>query len=212
MFCSVPYSRRHYSLSQLQTALQESMRFSFRHILIGGGTDLSEFSTQHLINAVKTIRKNIPDKPISLMSIPMSPDIMSELKEIGLTEVAYNLEVYDDEIAAKYMPGKRNGNTQWYLSSLKNAVSIFGTNNVRSALIVGLEPTDSLIKAVEKLCDIQVIPCLSVYRTITDSANTLNPTNEYLKDIYNRCVEIAGKYNMFVGPKCEYCRNNMLVI
>lgn len=212
LFCSVPYSRRHYSLSQLQTALQESMRFSFRHILIGGGTDLSEFSTQHLINVVKTIRKNIPDKPISLMSIPMSPDIMTELKENGLTEVAYNLEVYDDEIAAKYMPGKRNGNTQWYLSSLKNAVSIFGNNNVRSALIVGLEPTDSLIKAVEKLCEIQVIPCLSVYRTITNSENSLNPTNEYLKVIYNRSVEIAGKYNMFIGPKCEYCRNNMLVI
>ena len=212
LFCSVPYSRRHYSLSQLQTALQESMKFSFQHILIGGGTDLSESSTQHLIGAVKTIRMNIPDKPISLMSIPMSSDIMNELKKIGLTEVAYNLEVYDDEIAAKYMPGKRNGNTQWYLSSLKNAVSIFGNNNVRSALIVGLEPTDSLIKAVEKLCEIQVIPCLSVYRTITDSANSLNPTNEYLKDIYNRSVEIAGKYNMFIGPKCEYCRNNMLVI
>ena len=212
LFCSVPYSRRHYSLNQLQTALQESIKFSFRHILIGGGTNLSKSSTQHLINAVKIIRKNIPDKSISLMSIPMSPDIMNELKKNGLTEVAYNLEVYDDEIAAKYMPGKRNGNTQWYLKSLKSAVSIFGTNHVRSALIVGLEPTESLIKAVEKLCEIQVIPCLSVYRTITDSTNTLNPTNEYLKNVYIKSVEIADKYNMFIGPKCEYCRNNMLVI
>ena len=39
---------------------------------------------------------------------------------------------------------------------------------------------------------------------------TLNPTNEYLLNIYRYAEEIVEKYNLFLGPRCDKCKNNML--
>lgn len=45
------------------------------------------------------------ERPISLMSILPSEEILPALREAGIEEVAFNLEVSDDELARKLMPG-----------------------------------------------------------------------------------------------------------
>lgn len=211
-FCEVQYSKEHYSLYDIEKALEMSRNLTFDHILIGGGTDLSDNAWLNIMNIAKLIKTYYPNKRISLMSIPAPIEYLNKLKSAGISEVAFNLEIFDDYTAFKFMPGKRNYNFDLYYDSLKKAVSIFGKGNVRSAFVVGLENTTTLLKGIEELCKIGVLPCLSIYRCSLNKLSILNPTNEYLFYIYNLSCEIAKKYGLQIGPKCKACQNNMLVI
>ena len=179
-FCELGFSKEHYSLKDIESAIIASKKLEFKHILIGGGTDLSKESWNNLKRIIKLVKKYYPNKSISLMSIPVPAKRLSVLKELGVSEVVFNIEIYDEKTAFDYMPGKRNYNFDLYYNTLKEAVTVFGCGNVRSAFIVGLESTDSLLEGVMKICNIGVLPCLSIYRCTNNSLNKLNPTNEFI--------------------------------
>lgn len=209
-FCELNYSKQHYSLEDVSNALDYCKSIEFEHILIGGGTDLTSTAWINIINIVKLARKKFPNKPISLMSIPVPSEHLKTLCDAGVNDVSYNIEIFDKQLAKKYMPGKRDNNYELYLSRLIEAVNVFGVGNVRSAFVVGLESTNSLLNGIEELCINGIIPCLSIYRMTQNAIYTLNPTNEYLLNVYTTAEEIVKKYGLFLGPECDKCKNNML--
>lgn len=211
-FCELKHSKNHYSISDIKAALDMSKKLNYDHILIGGGTDLSSNSWDNIVNITKLVKSVIPDKRITLMSIPAPSKYLKLLYDSGIEDIAFNIEIFDEERAAYYMPGKRNYNYQYYYESLKEAVEIFGKGNVRSAFIVGLESSKSLLNGIEELCKISVIPCLSVYRNMPNTISFLTPTNEFLKNIYIEAEKITNKYNLYIGPVCDNCKNNMLAL
>lgn len=211
-FCELCYSKKHFSIDEIESALKYSKSFQFRHILIGGGTDLSNNSWDNIIQIIKLIKKTIPDKEISLMSIPAPNNMLKQLKASGVKEVVFNVEIYDKNLASYYMPGKRDNNFAQYYFSLKKSIDVFGIGNVRSSFIVGLEKTESLLEGIEKICKIKVIPSLSIFRLMPNTITILNPTNEYLEKIYYEVLKITDKYNLYIGPNCSACKNNMLAI
>ena len=211
-FCDLPFSKKHYSIQDITTALKFSKKLDFKHILIGGGTNLSSNSWNNIIEIAEICSHVLPNKPISLMSIPVPVRFMKQMKNVGIQEVAFNLEIFDDDVAETYMPGKRCYNKEIYLSSLTEAVNIFGVGNVRCAFVVGLEKTESLLNGIEKLCELNVIPCLSIYRCLSDTINNINPSNEYLEMIYHEANKIAKTHSLYIGPTCSACKNNMLSI
>lgn len=209
-FCELKYSREHYTLDEIFKAIEYCKSLNFEHVLIGGGTDLSKDSWTNIINIANKVRESFPNKPISLMSIPIPTKYLKKIHEAGINEVAYNIEIHDAELANKYMPGKRDHNYDVYLKKLKEAVDEFGVGNVRSAFVVGLENTQSLLEGIRDLCEINVIPCLSIYRKTDNTIENINPTNKYLEDIYCKASQIVEEYDLILGPKCEKCKNNML--
>ncbi len=211
-FCELNYSKKHYSLSEIETAIKISKNFDFDHIMIGGGTDLSDDYWDKVVYIAKKLKKELPNKSISLMSIPAPINKIKELHKAGIDDVAFNIEVYDSNIASKLMPGKRDDNFSYYYNSLKKSAKCFGKGNVRSAFVVGLEPTASLLEGVEKICKIKVIPCLSILRTMPKTLNSINPPNDYLEDIYYKVQKIASNHHLEIGPICDACKNNMLAI
>lgn len=211
-FCDLPFSKIHYSIEDITAAIKFSKKLDFKHILIGGGTNLSHDSWSNIIEISKICSHILPNKPISLMSIPAPIHIIQELKNAGIQEVAFNLEIFDDKIAEAYMPGKRCYNKTMYFNALIEAVNVFGIGNVRCAFVVGLESTESLLAGVKHLCEINVVPCLSIYRCLSTSIKYINPSNEYLEFIYNEANKIASSHSLYIGPKCSACKNNMLSI
>lgn len=211
-FCEVPFSKCHYSLKQIEEAIKYSTKFDYHHILIGGGTDISEKSWENTIQITSIVKRICPDKNISLMSIPVPYDKLVLLRDAGINDVVFNIEIYDNELAEYYMPGKRDNNYDFYYRSLEYAVSVFGIGNVRTSFIVGLESTSSLMRGINKMCKAGIIPSLSIFRPLPNTILFLNPPNEYLKNVYLKANSIAKKYNLFIGPKCDACKNNMLAI
>lgn len=219
-FCNVPPSIKHFSINDIKSALKKlkEKNIAFRHILIGGGTCLDEKIWDEIIELAKFLKsdKFFADKPISLMSIFPPSDKLSALKDAGIVEVAFNLEIADEELAKKYMPGKYNSKEYFY-NRMNEVVKVFGRGNVRSALLVGLDKHNNLINMVNEMAKNNIIPCLSAFRALPNAGLgvSLHPTNEYLYMFYIESKEMLGKSSSSIkelGPSCKRCGNNMLII
>ena len=220
-FCNLKLSDRRFSREELQNALArfKETGIPFRHILIGGGSCLEPDIWEDVIWLCQFLKSDgyYEGKPISLMSILPPEEMLPILHEAGLEEVAFNLEVSDDDLARKLMPGKRAKPKAAYYSTLSKAVEVFGKGAVRSALLVGFDQDEALIGEVLRLASIGVIPCLSAFRALNGSvfAKAIHPDNASLRRIYDICsarLATADGDIHELGPKCLACRNNMLAI
>ena len=188
----------------------------FRHILIGGGSGDPQEESEQIINIVHMIRKRDSEIPIYLMSLPpQNITILKNYKEAGITEVAFNIEIWDRKIAKTLMPGKGSIPLEHYLDVLKEATKLWGdSGNVRTALIVGLNQTGTLLEATEYLCQNGIQPMFSVFRPMlgTKLESIVPPSDQSLLYTYQAVTEICAKYDLEPGPACKDCRNNMLAL
>lgn len=220
-FCDVPASKEHFSLNQIKTYLYQlkDSGIDFRHILIGGGTNLESDSWDKVIELCEFLKGDefYTNKPISLMSILPPKDVLSRLKNAGIEEVAFNMEIADEMLAKKLMVAKHAHGKTAYYEIFQEALQIFGQGNVRTALLVGLDKENDLYQEVLTLADMGVLPCLSAFRTLPNSefSESLNPENSYLVDVYNNIQSLLTESNCAIselGPRCKKCRNNMLIL
>lgn len=220
-FCNLGLSEKRFARKEIFDALLhfKEKEIPFRHILIGGGSCLDPDIWDDVVWLCECLKSEdyYREKPISLMSILPPEERLLDLYQAGLEEVAFNLEVSDDELARKLMPGKRARPKTAYYSTLSRAVDIFGIGAVRSALLVGFDREKELIEEVLHLASIGVIPCLSAFRVLdkTPFSQAAHPDNASLRRIYDICsarLAAAGREIYELGPKCKACRNNMLAI
>lgn len=220
-FCNVSISDNTFTFEQIIAALEhlKTVQKKFHHILIGGGSRLDNGSWELIIKICKYLKNDeyYKDKPLSLMSMLPSEQMLITLKNAGIDEVAFNIEVANEKLAKFLMPEKHKEGKEAYYNILSKAVSIFGKGNVRSALIVGLDKKEELYNEILTLSGMNVIPCLSALRILPHSSmeNALPPSNEYLIEVYNHSCSILKKLDGGIkelGPQCVECRNNMLIL
>lgn len=220
-FCNLPVSDKRFSREEITTALKNAKKngLQFRHILIGGGTCLSPDIWDDVIYLCQWLKNDdyYKDKELSLMSVLPPKQKLVMFRDAGLDEVAFNIEMADDNTALQLMPGKRENTKEAYYNILEAAVHLFGVGKVRSALVVGLDKEDVVIDEVRRLAEKGIIPCLSAMRALPNTfyANTIHPDNATLRRIYDKCAEqlknLDGEIRE-LGPQCKACRNNMLSI
>lgn len=215
-FCDIEKSDQQFTVADIKYVIDNyAEHTAIRHYLIGGGSDEIDSDFSKII-AIAEYIKDKTNKPIYVMSTPpRNLQILHELFKAGVTEVAFNLEIFDRNLAREFMPGKGAIPLQVYEDAFKQAVALWGSDgNVRTSFIVGLEPQKSLIKGVEFACEMGVSPILSLFKPIegTPLENMLPPSNS---DVLKVCLEIeaiCSKYGTALGPMCEYCEDNVLKI
>lgn len=215
-FCDIEAVSSSISLQDIKEVLSTYKDSSqINHFLIGGGSEAPESDFSTIIEISQYIRDTF-GKPIYVMSLPpKSCSILEKLKAAGVTEVAFNIEVYDRILAQKYMPGKGRIPIAQYLCALKSAVELWGRcGAVRSIFILGLEPRESLLKGIEEVCKLGVAPILSIFKPIEDTElQYINPfTINEIKSIYDEVLKICNSYGVKLGPQCHYCEDNVLKI
>lgn len=127
--------------------------------------------------------------------------------------MAFNIEIFDRTLAARYMPGKGLIPLERYMDSLAEATKWLGrSGNVRSMLIIGFDPKETLLEGVRALCEIGVQPMLSVFRPMagTPLEMMLPPRLDELLEIFKRAADICERYGLRLGPSCPNCQNNTL--
>lgn len=214
-FCEVPKQNMVCDLADIYEVVDFYLEYAntFRHFLIGGGSEPLEQEASRITQIVKYIRSK-SDKPIYLMCLP--PRDLSVLKhwhEAGVTEIAFNLEIFDRAVAEQFMPGKGRFPLSQYLSALEAAVELWGADgNVRTLFIAGLERTESLLHGIEAVASRGVMPILSVFRALynTETGNIVPPSNEWLIDLFQAGEAICRQYRLHLGPSCPACQNNTL--
>lgn len=188
---------------------------AFRHILIGGASNEPGKERETILAMCHRIR-SYSSIPIYLMCLPPRErkDIQAYAKA-GVTEFAFNMELYDRALALRYMPGKGRVPREQYLNALGWAVECVGkTGAVRCSFIAGLEPMESLLEGVETVCHLGAAPILSPFRPVpfTDMQDVVPPSNEWLLELTQRAEEICRRYGLTLGPSCPACRNNTLTL
>lgn len=184
----------------------------FRHYLIGGPSNSYDNEAYYVENITRYIRLT-SDKPIYVMSIPpIDCNVLKNYYAAGVSEVAFNLEIFDRNIAKSIMPGKGIIPIEQYESALKISSQLFGVQNTRSMLIIGLESKKSFLNGIEYLCRLGVTPMISPFRPMenTELSDFVPPTISYILDIYSKSKKICEKYQISLGPTCVFCQNNTL--
>lgn len=184
------------------------------HFLVGGQT-APESDSKKIIDIIKIIRKHAKYADIYAMVIPYSKEMIREMYRAGMNQLSCNIEVFDEELALKYMPGKRQKTESDYIETLSYATTLMGrSGNVRSMVIVGLEPMSGLIKGITKLVENGIQPILSVFRPLPDTPleNSSAPSMLSLYQLYLQVQEICKKHQLLLGPECINCQNNTLAL
>ena len=114
---------------------------------------------EEMAQAVKALRSEWGNElPIGVSPFPCSRRSIERLREAGANEIRINSETFDIDLHKIMCPNK---DLDQILVSLEAAVDVFGRNMVSSNIIVGLgETNDDIIRGVEELCEMGVIPTL----------------------------------------------------
>lgn len=188
------------------------------HYMIGGQSPDPGEATELICNAIGAIRRvdrNI-HHPINAMIVPCEERELDKMITAGLNEITCNLEIYDETCREKYMPGKGKISRDNYFDLLENAVVRLcdhaNPDRVRSMLVVGLEPMDSMLQAIKELVSRGIQPMLSVFRPLpeTELADVVPPAMETLYKIFQQAEDICAAKDLHLGPPCHFCQNNTL--
>ncbi|MDD6628182.1 MAG: ATP-grasp domain-containing protein [Lachnospiraceae bacterium] len=215
-FCEAKYRDIEFSTEDIIEAFDhylDASKKQFRHILIGGLSNHIGMEKEAICKLMKHIRAH-SDMPIYLMCLPcINVSDIEEYVRLGVTEIGFNIEIFDRNLARKYMPGKGAIPLERYRLSLQKSVDLLGNKGaVRSAFVLGLESMESLLDGVEFVCKLGVAPIFSVFRPIpgTDMENVNPPENIWLLEAYEKAELICKKYGLQLGPDCPACQNNTL--
>ena len=127
------------------------------------GTDRG---ARHLARCVRAVKAAVPDLPIQVQCEPPADlAVLTDLREAGADAIGIHVESLDDEVRRRWMPGKATVPLAQYREAWREAVRVFGRNQVSTYLIVGLgENPDELIAGAAELVEMGVYPFVVPFR------------------------------------------------
>lgn len=215
-FCDLYGTGHSLSFEEIKSALDlywDDLRVD--HFLIGGGSGSKNEEYRDVLRIAKYIHQH-SGKHIYLMMTPLNDlDKLRQLKENGVTEISFNIEIFDRRIAAEVMPGKAAYTTKYYLDSLEKAARIFGNKGeVRCAVIVGFDDEKTFADGIRKICRAGAAPILSLYRSSQDAElkDFMPPDEIEASRFYQIARDISAEYGLRPGPTCKACQNNTIAL
>lgn len=146
---SIAYQRKYFKRACIQTILRKSM-------------------WNDLLQLINEIRKK-SEIPISVSVYPLTEKKLQKLKSLGVDKLVIPIDACNKKIFDKIKGKNANSPYSWkrHLNGIKNAVKIFGKENVGTHLILGLgEKEEDVVKLVSSLHEKGVYPSLFAYTPI----------------------------------------------
>ncbi len=197
-------------LAGFESACQDTV-LPTRHAMISGGTP-SPLDYGYLDDIFEQVIRT-SGMPVDVMLAPRKDDIIDRLANWGIHGYSINIEVFDDETAARLIPQKHRLGLKSFADTISRAVERVGNQGrVRSLILVGLEPEESVLKGVEFLARLGCDPVLSSFRPAagTPLKDLLPPSAETMARMYLKSLEITERYGVKLGPRCIPCQHNTL--
>lgn len=134
---------------------------------------------------------------MACVGAPSELSIIDKYKEAGYTNIATNMEVWDEDMFKYICPGKIQfgGNHDHWVKTLEHEVEIFGKGNVRSLFVGGLESKDRLLEGIEYLNSIGVISQPCIWKPCIGSAleGHRAPETYWHQDVMDKTFSIIKK-------------------
>lgn len=216
-FCNMPRDEETITIEDVREVVEDYQNNrAVKHYLVGGQSEEECLVTDKLIDTIRTIRETDRNEHhrIYAMILPCDEKTVDAMRAAGLNELAFNIEIYDEELAKKYMPGKSRIPRSEYMAALKKAAGRQQLGETRSMLIVGLEPLSSTYRCITELAQNKIQPILSVFRPLPETplADIVPPSMEKLCEVYKKASDICRQADqkLKLGPECIFCQNNTL--
>ena len=185
-------------------------------VLTTGTTNGRDRGARHLARCVRAITEAVPGLPIQVQCEPPAPqdlDAITELKDAGATAIGIHVESLDDDVRARWMPGKALVPMSQYRAAWAEAVRVFGRNKVSTYLLVGLgEDPDELVAGALELAESGVYPFVVPYRplagTLASADGVGAPDAAVLHDVTERVAAGLRRLDMRgadQGAGCAAC-------
>ncbi|MEE3851851.1 MSMEG_0568 family radical SAM protein [Gordonia sp. LSe1-13] len=127
------------------------------------GTDRG---AKHLARCVRAVKAAVPHLPIQVQCEPPADlATITDLRDAGADAIGIHVESLDDDVRRRWMPGKSTVSLDEYRAAWREAVRVFGRNQVSTYLLVGLgEDPDEMISGAKELADMGVYPFIVPFR------------------------------------------------
>jgi len=173
-FCSIEESLRSGATTavkrphELAEVAEAAVRMDgVRQMVMTTGTSAgTDRGAKHLARCVRAVKAAVPDLPIQVQCEPPADlEVLTDLREAGADAIGIHVESLDDEVRRRWMPGKATVPLTQYREAWREAVRVFGRNQVSTYLIVGLgEDPDELITGAAELVEMGVYPFVVPFR------------------------------------------------
>jgi biotin synthase-related radical SAM superfamily protein len=130
------------------------------------------------------------------------------LRELGVNRVSFCFEIFDPCVFKEVCPGKdRQYGLERYLEAVRYCATL-GKQGPRhepwvtnGEIIVGLEPPESSIQAIDWITSVGAIPTVCVFRPLagTDYADMQPPETEPLVPVFRRLYEACMERGLPIG-------------
>jgi radical SAM protein (TIGR04043 family) len=121
---------------------------------------------RQLARCVRAVKAAVPGLPIQVQCEPPADlSVITELRDAGADAIGIHVESLDDEVRRRWMPGKATVPLAQYRTAWREAVRVFGRNQVSTYLLVGLgEDPEELISGARELIAMGVYPFVVPFR------------------------------------------------
>ena len=135
-------------------------------VMTTGTSAGSDRGARHLARCVRAVKAAVPALPIQVQCEPPADlAVLTELREAGADAIGIHIESLDEEVRRRWMPGKAEVTVARYHEAWREAVRVFGRNQVSTYLLVGLgEDPEELIRGAAELIDMGVYPFVVPFR------------------------------------------------
>ena len=215
-FCGIEVSLRNQSTLPLKTpeqlaevAWKAKELDGIRQVVLTTGTSSLPGDEVKLLSCCAAAIKQATGLPVHAQCLPPpEPASLVLLKTAGVDTIGLHIESFDREVLARMAPAKAAIGLSKYEQAWKEAVELFGPNQVSSFLIVGLgEEQDSIIQGSERLADLGVFPFVVPLRPIPGSAmeKATPPDHGIMTEIYEKVAEILRRKGLSSGQSLSGC-------
>lgn len=222
-FCSLkPTFERHKSvelkkeIDQVVETVEASLKMSeIRYINFVGGSMINhDREVERYIAYVSAVREAIRKNKVEGYVITMPPHdfaLIDKLSEAGITNVKFNLEVFDAGLFKTICPGKARYGREKIIAALEYATGVFGEGHVFTNLIIGLEHPTSLLEGFETLTSRGIVPEAVVFHPDpeTDLQHIQPPRTREAMNIYRTLGEILRQAGLKPPMDIKNLRNSL---
>jgi radical SAM protein (TIGR04043 family) len=169
------------------------------HMTLTSGTDETvDKGANRYIELLKEVKKDHPDLPLHVQIEALEDlEYINKLREAGADTIGIHIEVLNETIRREITPGKYHLSYDLFEKNWEHAIDIFGKNQVSSYILTGFgEDKEELLKDLEKIIAIGVIPYITPVRSVPGKQNLPITDQKRLLEIYLKIGTLLKDYKV----------------
>ncbi len=199
-----------------QAAFSEGM---VKHVLLTGGCFNHQKEIEMVSDIVKSISQHTGFNRIPGTILPSPAKTLDEIKKYydsGIQAIGFSMEIWDNKLYQAICPGKSQSTShEEFVTSIQNAIKVFGEGNVYGVFVMGLEPRATFLEGVKVLANLgaNIVPFVWSPNPGSKLAGHRAPTSQWYIDTILEAAEIVDQAKVPAGTQnhCYKCDGNSLL-